>query len=50
MADSSACGWNTVKNYISHPHADDSDDEKCINKVETKVRREKNENKNREAV
>lgn len=43
MADASSCGWNTVKNYVSNPLADDSDDEKRINKAENKALKEKKE-------
>ena len=43
MADASPCGWNTVKNYVSNPLADDSDDEKRINKAENKALKEKKE-------
>lgn len=43
IADTSPGGWSTVKNYISNPLADDSDDEKQINKGESKALREKRE-------
>jgi hypothetical protein len=43
MADTSPCGWNTVKNYVSNPLADDSDDEIRINKAENKALKEEKE-------
>lgn len=43
MADASPCGWSTVKNYITNPLADDSDDEKRMFKAENKAIKEKKE-------
>ena len=43
LADQSSCGWSTVKNYVTNPLADDSDDEKRISKAESKAQREKKE-------
>ena len=43
IADQSQCGWNTVKNYITNPLAEDSDDEKRIFKAESKAQRDKKE-------
>ena len=43
MADATPCGQSTVKNYIANPLADDSDNEKRINKTENKALREKKE-------
>lgn len=33
MADTSLGGWSTVKHYILNPLADDSDDEKTIDRL-----------------
>lgn len=43
MADASPCGWSTVKNYVTNPLADDSDDEKRMFKAENKAMKEKKE-------
>ena len=37
ISDQSKCGWKTVKNYITNPLAEDSDDEKRIFKAESKA-------------
>lgn len=41
MADASPCGWSTVKNYVTNPLADDSDDEKRMFKAENKAMKER---------
>ena len=45
MADWSDYGWSTVKHYDSHPVAEDSDDEKRLEKAEREAERAANERK-----
>ena len=51
LADSSELGWKLVEEYVSHPLADGSDDEKRINRAFTaanrKVKAEKKKRKDR---
>ncbi|XP_033728657.1 uncharacterized protein LOC117317821 [Pecten maximus] len=41
LADSSECGWETVKCYVTNPLASDSEDEKKINKAEAKANKKR---------
>ena len=45
LADRSDYGWSTVEHYDSHPLADDSDDEKRLEKAEREAKRAANTRK-----